>query len=129
MIGGARDVELISPRSPEGPAIIQWNAPDVLSGSSSPLYYNITVRDPSNQIIAQNTTTDTSLSIDSDLLVHCHSYELTVLPFQHISGHPELGLITQETLLPPPLPPTNVKLRVSVRPDSALVTIQFQVSR
>ena len=79
VIGGAGDVELISPASPKGPAIIQWKVPDVLSGSPSPLYYNITVRDPSKQIIAQNTTMDTSFAIDSDLLVPCHSYELSLL--------------------------------------------------
>ena len=95
MIGGTGDVELISPASPEGPSIIQWKAPDVLSGSSSPLYYNITVRHPSNQIIAQSTTTDTSFAIDSDLLVPCHSYELTLLPFQQFSNHTELGIMTQ----------------------------------
>ena len=131
VIGGAGDVKLVSPSSPQGPAIIQWIAPEVLSGSSSPLYYNITVRDPSNQIIAQNTTTDTSFSIDSDLLVSCHFYEFTLLPFHHNSGHTELGIMTQETLLPPPLPPTNVNLSVHVssRADSAWVNISFQVCR
>ena len=129
VIGGAGDVELISPTSPNGPAIIQWKAPDVLSGSSSPLYYNITVRDPSKQIIAQNTTMDTSFAIDSDLLVPCHSYQLAILPFQDISSHTELGILTQETLLPPPLPPTNVNLSVSVEHDSARITIYFQVCR
>ena len=126
---GTSDVELISFANPKDPSIIQWKSPDVLSGSSLPLYYNITVRGPSNQIIAQNTTTNTSFAINDDLLFPCHSYELTLLPFQHISGHSELGIITQETLLPPPLPPTNVNLSVSLQPNSAWITIYFQVCR
>ena len=95
MIGEAGDVELISPVSPKGPAMVQWKAPDVISGSSLPLYYNITVRDSSTQAIAQTTTTNTSYAIDSDLLVPCDSYQLTVLPFQQISSHTELGIMTQ----------------------------------
>ena len=41
VIGAAGDVELNSPESPEGLAILQWTAPEVFSGSSSPLYYNM----------------------------------------------------------------------------------------
>ena len=95
VIGGAGDVELLSPASPKGPAIIQWIAPDVLSGSSSPLYYNITVTNSLNQVIAQNTTTNTSFAMAVNLLVHCYSFELTLLPFQQISNHTELGIMTQ----------------------------------
>ena len=97
MIGEAGDVELVSPASPKKPALVQWKAPDVLSWSSSPLYYNITVRDSSAQVIAQNTAMDTSFAIDSGLLVPCDSYELTILPFQQISSHTELGIMTQTT--------------------------------
>ena len=129
MIGGAGDVELISPTSPQGPAIIQWKVPDVLSGSSSPLYYNITVRDPSKQVIAQSTTMNTSFAFENDQLVSCDSYQLTILPFQYIPGYTELGLMTPETLLLRPLPPTNVNLSISLQPNSARLTVYFQVCR
>ena len=95
VIGEAGDVELISSASPEGPAMVQWKEPHVLFGSSLPLYYNLTMRDISTQVIAQTTTTDTFYAIDSDLLVPCDSYQLTVLPFQQISSHTELGIMTQ----------------------------------
>ena len=96
-IGDVRDVEIILPASPKGRVKIQWKAPDVLSGSSSPLYYNITMRNSSKQIIAQNTSTNASIALHTDLLVPCHSYELTVLPFQQISSHNELGIMVQTT--------------------------------
>ena len=99
MIGKAGDVELLSPASPQGSAVMQWEAADVLSGSSLPLYYNITLINASTQVvIAQTTTTDTSYAIDSDLLVPCDSYQLTILPYQQISSHIELGIMTQAVI-------------------------------
>ena len=127
VIGEVGALELISPTSSTSLALIQWKAPDVLFENSSPLYYNITVRNSFAEVIAQTTTTDTSFPIDSDLLVSCDFYQLTMLPFQKISSKTELGIVKQETFFPPPLPPTNVNLNVSIQTDSAKATIYFQV--
>ena len=95
VIGKTGNVELISPVNPKGPVMMKWKVPEVLSGSSSPLYYNITVREFSMQVIAQSTTMDTSYAINSDLLVPCDSYKLNVIPFQLIFNQSELGITTQ----------------------------------
>ena len=147
VIGQAGDVELIAPVNPTESAMMQWKAPDVFSGSSSPLHYNITVRDSSMQVIAKGTTMGTTYPINTDLLVPCDSYLLTVLPFQQNSGHTELGITTQTVtnysgskllfviecntyvlnFFPAILPATDVKYSVSVDGEAANVTIDFQV--